>query len=327
MGFYSWGTDSQGTEPIFPDDVVINDSLSVNHGPLNVGTSGQTDPVQIKVATQDASAKYWMTVDQFDNSSSPHNQVFEIGWNVNQSVASEPVLRDSWESNYLTGGVRYMERHWQYTSDDGGTSRRPLTLAIRRDTDVVDIGFYADNIRLGNAAGSVENWTLTGAGGRLTSNNTAASGSIMFQRTASSGEDRALIGADLDASGGTFSELLRISSAVGHGPDTVYWDLQRQWPRMYFSSPECAFLPGGTVHVTISRVSGADRFGVFGIPAVIQQADTVALTSVGVSADRTLVDVTTAGVSDPAKVNANFDDVADAINDIRTLLRAYGWMA
>lgn len=40
------------------------------------------------------------------------------------------------------------------------------------------------------------------------------------------------------------------------------------------------------------------------------------LTSNGVSANTTLVDVTTAAVADPVKVNANFDDVADAVNKL-----------
>lgn len=40
------------------------------------------------------------------------------------------------------------------------------------------------------------------------------------------------------------------------------------------------------------------------------------LTSNGASGDNTLVDVTTIGVSDPAKVNANFDDVADEVNKL-----------
>lgn len=40
------------------------------------------------------------------------------------------------------------------------------------------------------------------------------------------------------------------------------------------------------------------------------------LTSNGVSSDNTLVDVTTTGLADPAKINANFDDAADEINKL-----------
>ncbi len=41
-----------------------------------------------------------------------------------------------------------------------------------------------------------------------------------------------------------------------------------------------------------------------------------ALTSAGVSANNTLVTVDTGGISDVAKVDANFDDVADEINKL-----------
>lgn len=67
--------------------------------------------------------------------------------------------------------------------------------------------------------------------------------------------------------------------------------------------------------------------GFYGVAPATQAADTGAFTSVGASANHTLVDVATAGIADPAKVNANFDDVADGLNDIRDCLRGVGLMA
>lgn len=67
--------------------------------------------------------------------------------------------------------------------------------------------------------------------------------------------------------------------------------------------------------------------GFYGAAPVAQAADMVAFTSVGVSANHVLVDVLTGAVADSVKINANFDDVADGLNDIRTLLRNVGLMA
>jgi len=71
------------------------------------------------------------------NTTAPSNWTMSIGWNANSSgnpiVAGEPVLYDTWESNWLTpAGERWMERHWQYRGADGTTFRRPLTMIIDR---------------------------------------------------------------------------------------------------------------------------------------------------------------------------------------------------
>lgn len=57
--------------------------------------------------------------------------------------------------------------------------------------------------------------------------------------------------------------------------------------------------------------------------------EATALTTFGVSANNTLVDVATASIADPAKINANFDDVGDEVNklindvaDVKQLLNA-----
>lgn len=234
---YTWGTQSLGSGTVV-----------VPASPLVIGTAGQTAPVQEFLASQDASRRFGISVDQFDNAASPHNQVLDFGWNINQEVAGEPVLRLSMESNYLSGS-RFMEFHHQYTSDDGGTSRRYYTVAIDRSTDNVDQGLYQDTLRLGNAAGTIEYWQLASTG-RWTSNNTAATGSVMFQRTAAAGQNRSLLGADKDASGGTYVDLLSVRSDVGHGADTVYWDLSGNWPRWYINGTSLVFLQGGLARLT-----------------------------------------------------------------------------
>lgn len=59
-----------------------------------------------------------------------------------------------------------------------------------------------------------------------------------------------------------------------------------------------------------------------------QEADIGALTdSTGGTANTTLVDVTTAGLADPAKCNDNFADLTAQVNALRTTLRSLGAMA
>lgn len=75
------------------------------------------------------------------------------------------------------------------------------------------------------------------------------------------------------------------------------------------------------------EIGAGGEIGFHGVASVAQAADMVAFTSVGVSADHALVDVATAGIADIAKINANFDDVADGLNDVRIVLRDLGLMA
>lgn len=104
-----------------------------------IGEAG--DRINIRMASEDANEDlaWYFTARQFPNAGAPHDEVLNLGWNVNEDgnpkVAGEPMYRDSWESNFDTGAVRQMERHWQYTADDGATTRRPLSNVINRATD------------------------------------------------------------------------------------------------------------------------------------------------------------------------------------------------
>lgn len=226
-------------------------------GALAVGVSGQTDPVELALASQHASAKFSLVVDQFDNSEAPHNQVLDVGYNINQVVAGEPVLRISFETNYLTGGVRFMEWHLQYTGADGNpaNNRRILTASIRRDTHVTELGVYATVWRLGNADGTIEYWRRESTG-RLVANNEAGGPSIFFARaTGGNGANRTLFSADQDASPGQAVELLTVRSDVGHGVDTVYEDLGGNWPRWYNGADVYGWLQGGVLRGTVDATS------------------------------------------------------------------------
>jgi hypothetical protein len=71
-----------------------------------------------------------------------------------------------------------------------------------------------------------------------------------------------------------------------------------------------------------------NTLGVFNHTPAAQTADSGALTdSTGGTVDGTLVDVTTATLADPVKINNNFADLAAKYDALRAHARAHGWMA
>lgn len=71
------------------------------------------------------------------------------------------------------------------------------------------------------------------------------------------------------------------------------------------------------IHKTATAIliDGEQRAGV---------SQTALTDNTGGTADATLVDVTTATIADPAKINANFADVARLLNELRATLIALG---
>jgi hypothetical protein len=99
-------------------------------------------------STVNAGQSYNWNNAEFPNAAAPHNQVANLGWNCdpfgNRIVAGEPVLRDSWESNFDTGAARLMERHWQYVDGNGANARRGLSMSINRADHTVDLVINGD---------------------------------------------------------------------------------------------------------------------------------------------------------------------------------------
>lgn len=103
--------------------------------------------------------------------------------------------------------------------------------------------------------------------------------------------------------GGSFQTALRITRTLSSG--TSYFDAGGGNPILSFNGGNQMCLYYGT------PISQPTRVG--------QLTD-----STGGSADSTLVDVTTAGLADPAKVNNNFADLVAKMNAIETRLSAAG---
>jgi len=73
---------------------------------------------------------------------------------------------------------------------------------------------------------------------------------------------------------------------------------------------------------------GISKIGFFGAAAVVQPSAITSLTdSTGGTADNTLIDVTSAGLADPAKVNDNFADLSAKVNAILAAIRSEGLIA
>lgn len=74
---------------------------------------------------------------------------------------------------------------------------------------------------------------------------------------------------------------------------------------------------------------GSQKIGIWGVTPIIQPASAnqaILTNSTGGTYDGTLVDVTTAAVSDPAKVNSNFTDIFTLLDAMRTALVNSGIM-
>jgi len=96
------------------------------------------------------------------------------------------------------------------------------------------------------------------------------------------------------------------------------------------------FTGGTIVSLSVNGASGGinlgistDYIGLYGVTPVVRPAGALqaAITnSTGGTQDGTLVDVTTVGVADPAKINDNFTDLYALVNAMRTAMVALGSM-
>lgn len=124
---------------------------------------------------------YSLSASQF---SGTYDGIQRVGYNVGsiagvagRLVAGEPYLSWTLESNYLTGGVNYMEAYLEYNSS-GGTNRRPFGATVRRDTHAVQVQFNTDDFVNYATDGVTILHNLTSAGGASWSSIAGSTGKV-----------------------------------------------------------------------------------------------------------------------------------------------------
>lgn len=112
-------------------------ALHVSSKEIGIGSLG-TAETGLRMASEHASACYWVTVDKAEFNGTPDyvsiwgwNTAYVGGYNV---VAGEPSLSVQMESNYDTGTDNWMEWFVAYHPDTGSgpNSRRPFQCAVNR---------------------------------------------------------------------------------------------------------------------------------------------------------------------------------------------------
>lgn len=116
-------------------------------GPHIFGVQGAS-VAPIKLATGHASHRYSIHAANGDVGN-PDSKNFYLGYNVTglglQEVASEPVLKLSWESQVAGGTNGFMEWNFDYTSADGLTTRRLFIATINRSTHLTTFDFLEND--------------------------------------------------------------------------------------------------------------------------------------------------------------------------------------
>lgn len=233
MGLHQWGSlSSEAGTLIVPGQLGGVDE--------RVGTPG--DENLWEMPSEDATLSWFIGTSQTNNASAPHNQALNQGWNCSAAgtpvVAGEPVLRDSYESNFLTGGQRYMERHWQYIGADGSTTRRAISVAINRSSHAIGIDLNGD-LEVFESTGATQTLDLNESGFLETF---GASGGL------SHGTNNVgiLFGRD---SGANSRELVRLDNTT---PGRLIVDNGQALTATRLKSPRTEFYAGNVDHGAIS---------------------------------------------------------------------------
>lgn len=147
MSLHSWGSSTAGAGTfLVPGPGSATDS---GEDDLVIGQPGDENRVRMFSENNDAVPLCWFFgSNQSDNASAPHNQVWNQGWNCDANgaaaVNTEHVARFSIESNYLTGGNRFMEWHWQSADGAGANARRGVSMSKNRGDHTLDVVLNGD---------------------------------------------------------------------------------------------------------------------------------------------------------------------------------------
>lgn len=117
----------------------------------------QGDEPLLTIASSHAAARWrYATGSALNTDAVTYDHVVNFGWNCGALGGAidptEPVLCDSWESNYLTGATRFCERHWNYVSTLG-VARRPMGILVDRALNTSQIGL-AGKVIIGDSTGT-----------------------------------------------------------------------------------------------------------------------------------------------------------------------------
>jgi hypothetical protein len=198
-----------------------------------VGSETETGTARAQLSSCDCPGDgFGLGTFEVPNAEAPHNWTMSVGWNSNAAgnpvVQGEPVLYDTWESNWLTPtGARWVERHWQYRGADG-TFRRPLTMIIDRDTHAPQVHVAGKFVVSNSTHSATRVNVLDAAAGQasvmLMGNPTAATpircdhnGSACIQQRGASGATVHVVnvdGADRVWLGGAGAQEIRFGAAV-----------------------------------------------------------------------------------------------------------------